>query len=654
LSLRRQLFFLLALVPIAACRPRPSRGGPPLPDLRGLHVAPQDAHLGEGQRLQLSVTADYADGSRRDVTLASLWATGEDAGVLLAEGGAALGRAPGAVDVEAVWGGTGAHTTLVVEREPVPLRALSVEPVEAALKAGGAVALACTAQAMDGGTRDVTGDVSWSSSNAAVATLGTPLAPALLEATRPGVAEVTARLGALVARARVHVQAGVPPRPAFPLAVSSSGRFLVDARGAPFRLQGEAAWSLIANLTAAQVDSYLEDRAQKGFNAVLVNLLEHKFALQPPENRAGDAPFQVGGGFSTPAGPYFNFAEAMVEKAQKLGFLVLLAPAYPGYGCPTSESSDNEGWSAEMGHSPASGCLAYGRFAGRRFGKFDNVLWVQGGDCMPPPGSALEACALQVMAGIREAGGTALETGHWSPNSTSRDEPAFAQAMQLEAVYQYLTPYPACRRAYARTPPLPAFLVESGYENETNQGSSAPSRKYLYWASLACTAGFVSGSRPIWLFDEGWEHALDSPGANDVARLGHLLDTLPWEALVPSGLSGMRTLVTAGGGLPGGQDEVAAAATPDGRALLAYVPPGDGSGDRSFVVDVRVLSGPATARWYNPWTGAYVPIGLVPTETPRWFTTPGDNGSGYDDWVLVLTSTTSELPRAVPQRPASR
>ncbi len=88
-----------------------------------------------------------------------------------------------------------------------------------------------------------------------------------------------------------------------------------------------------------------------------------------------------------------------------------------------------------------------------------------------------------------------------------------------------------------------------------------------------------------------------------------------------------------------------AAATPDGRALVAYVPPGTGFGQRSLVVDTRALSGPAAARWYNPWTGAFLPVGRVSNTTPVWFTTPGDNGSGYDDWVLVLTRPLEATPR---------
>ena len=152
--------------------------------------------------------------------------------------------------------------------------------------------------------------------------------------------------------------------------------------------------------------------------------------------------------------------------------------------------------------------------------------------------------------------------------------------------------------------------------------------------ATTCTAGVVFGSRPLWLFGPGWEEDLDSPATRDVERLGRLLDALPWQRLVPSSLAGMRQLVTAGQGIAGSTERVRAAATPEGDLLLAYVPPG-GGGPRSIVVDTGALAGPATARWFSPGTGAFVPVGQVPPSGRRWFTTPG-GAAREDDWLLVL------------------
>ncbi len=439
---------------------------------------------------------------------------------------------------------------VVDEAAPLP-RALAVTPGLASLPSGGAVALQAAFLDADGGARDTTWDATWVSSRPDVAAFTDGGPPGFLQATGPGDTVVTASWGAISAQARVHVASAAAAPAAFPLSVSPTGRFLVDAHGVPFRLQGEGAWSLLANLTPKELDRYLQDRREKGFNALLVNLVEHRFAALAPNNRAGEAPFRTPGDFATPQEAYFRTAAEMLEKARAQGFLVLLAPAYLGGGCPSRPSPDNEGWSAEMEVLPKAACLAYGRFVGSRFRDFDNVVWVQGGDCMPTPGGPQEACALQVLEGLRQGGATQLQTGHFSPGTTALEEVAFAPSLQLDAVYQYRTPAPACRRATARTPPRPTFLIESGYENESIQGSTPPSRKSLYWAALTCTAGVFSGNLPMWRFGEGWQSALDSPGAEDVSRMAALFRGLPWEALVPQGLSGMRQLVTAGGGTPG-------------------------------------------------------------------------------------------------------
>src|ERR1019366_4601467 len=46
-----------------------------------------------------------------------------------------------------------------------------------------------------------------------------------------------------------------------------------------------APWSLISGLTKDEAELYLEDRRRKGFNSLIVNLIEHKF--HGPVNRYG-------------------------------------------------------------------------------------------------------------------------------------------------------------------------------------------------------------------------------------------------------------------------------------------------------------------------------------------------------------------------------
>ena len=75
--------------------------------------------------------------------------------------------------------------------------------------------------------------------------------------------------------------------PAFPLAVRPGERYLDDAEGRPFLIHGDTAWSLIADLTREDVDLYLRDRRARGFNTLLVNLIESRFATNAPANAYG-------------------------------------------------------------------------------------------------------------------------------------------------------------------------------------------------------------------------------------------------------------------------------------------------------------------------------------------------------------------------------
>jgi hypothetical protein len=445
----------------------------------------------------------------------------------------------------------------------------------------------------------------------------------------------------------------------YPLKRSANGRYLVDQNGRPFRIQGDSAQSMIANLTYAEANAYLTDRQARGFNAVNVDLLAHRFAIYAPANRNLDPPFTTPGDFSTPNEAYFAFADSIIDLAASKGMLVSFVPMYLGYG------GGGEGWWEELNESAntQSVCFNYGKYVGNRYRNRKNILWVIGGDYSPPAGSEGEKRLHKVLEGVKAAGATQLWAGDWNAPTLSTDQVAFAAAMNTNAVYTYGiggmtgTTYHEARRGFARAPTIPAYLKETGYEAEGwIPGTPADIRKYQYWAVLSgCTAGLFYGHRDVWEFatdtwwsgfgfgHQRWQDSLDSTGAHDMQRMGLFLDALPWYDLVPSGLSGMKTLVTDGGGFYGNLDYVTAAATADGRVLVAYVPP-TGTGSRDITVDMSALARPATARWFNPASGAYLPIAsALPNAGTRVFTTPGDNGTGQNDWVLVLDNNLMAL-----------
>lgn len=72
------------------------------------------------------------------------------------------------------------------------------------------------------------------------------------------------------------------------------------------------------------VAEYLENRRQKGFNAILFNLIEHRFADDWPKNKYGDGPFKTPGDFSTPNEAYFAHVDWVIQKARNKEILVVV------------------------------------------------------------------------------------------------------------------------------------------------------------------------------------------------------------------------------------------------------------------------------------------------------------------------------------------
>jgi len=421
---------------------------------------------------------------------------------------------------------------------------------------------------------------------------------------------------------------------AWPLKISRDGRHLVDQEEQPFLLVGDSPWSLIVEPTPAQAERYLDDRKAKGFNALLVNLLEHKFSTQPPRLRDGTPPFTTPGDFDTLNEDYFRHAERIVRQAGERGLAVLLCPAYLGY------DGGDDGFFEEMLRNGPQKIRAYGRAIGRRFRSHPNLIWIVGGDFTPPPEHRWTVDELA--AGLKEEDSDHLMTVHYGPNTTAAAIYGDRSWLQLNSVYDYREDlYVPCLAQDALSPRLPYFLLETAYEGE-HQASAARIRRQAYWPLLCGAFGVLYGNSPVWhfgsrgVYDRGgdWMAALNSRGAQDLARLITAFRALPWWLLRPDH---DQSLVTAGGGTYGQLDYVTAALSHDGTLGLAYVP-STGTDRREFTVDLRRFDGPVTARWFNPTDGHVTTIAGSPFDHhhPQRLTTPGDNGTGDNDWLLFM------------------
>lgn len=416
----------------------------------------------------------------------------------------------------------------------------------------------------------------------------------------------------------------------FPLRRQKGRRHLLDADGQAFLLHGDSAWSLLVEITREDVLLYLEDRARRGVNTLLVNLLERKYATAAPRNRYGDGPFDPGDDFRRPNPSYFDHAAWVVEQAAARGQLVLLAASY--IGC-----CGDDGWYAAMVASGKESLRAYGRFLGRRFRAFDNVMWVHGGDANPADREVVAEIAL----GIREVDPTKLHTGHTAPGFEAMGVYAGADWLDVNNVYTYDPVSPIAHQAYRRAPIAPFFLIESEYEGENRRAPDGRVRAQAWQAMLGGAMGQLMGNNPIWHFASPkpitpfkltWQQAMDAEASRSMVQLRRLFETLPWWQLVPD-LDGQ--LIAAG--RCDGHYGAVAASTPDYRYVVVYCP-------RRRQLRLRISRAVVERlalrwRWFDPVGGAFLPAdadGAAAHDTLN-LVPPRRRNAGADaDWVLLI------------------
>jgi hypothetical protein len=411
----------------------------------------------------------------------------------------------------------------------------------------------------------------------------------------------------------------------FPLRVEAGKRFLVDAVGKPFLLQGDAAWGLLTKLTREEAEQYLEDRRLKGFSAILVMLISQHVLIGPSSNAYGDAPFMTAGDFGTPNEKYFAHADWVLRKAAEKGILVLLAPAYAGY-----QGTGEEGWYPTMQANGTGNLRTYGRYVGTRYRGFNNIIWINGGDFNPPESG--KDLVRAVANGIRDVIPDSLHTFHGGRGTAALQYWGTSEPwLNVNDIYtDENTVVSAAFQEHARSQ-MPFFLIEARYENE-GAGTPAVVRAQAYQALLSGASGQVMGNRPIWGFMPGWQMALNGSGSRSMTHLRNLFEARSWWMLQPDTDASLLTA-----GISSGADRAAAALAADRSFAIGYVPT-----VRTVTVNMGRLAGPRLrANWCDPANGVCSVVAGSPflASGSQSFRPAGNNSSNFGDWVLVLEST---------------
>jgi len=408
----------------------------------------------------------------------------------------------------------------------------------------------------------------------------------------------------------------------FPIRVAEDGRIFEDASGRPFLLQGDTAWSLIAELKREDAEIYLQDRRKRGFNAILVNLLEHRFSSHPPANAYGEKPFESDA-FGELNPKYFDHAAWVIGRAEQLGMAVFLAPAYLGV------NGNSQGWFSEVQAAGPAKMRAYGEAIARRFAKFHNIIWVLGGDFNTPDRQLVSDLA----EGLAQVTSKTLQTVHSARDTNTAELWADQPWLSFDTVYTYDNVHAAisARRKAGR---MPVILLEGAYEFE--RGTTARMiRRNAYGALLAGAAGQFFGNNPIWHFtgpgifnaDRSWQEALGSPGARSMTVMKKLFDRLPWPQLRPDREKRIALM-----------PESYASSLPDGTLSVIY---GDADG---FAVAKQAI-GQAVGQggkaiWFDPVSGMFADAGppKIKGNLATYMPAQAKNAGGGTDWLLLIGS----------------
>ena len=203
----------------------------------------------------------------------------------------------------------------------------------------------------------------------------------------------------------------------FPLKVSENRRHLLDQRGTAFLYNADTPWMLFTKLTEAEAKEYIARRKEQGFNALQVQLT----GFLGMTNREGELPFAgtpPEQDFAKPNEKFFAHVDRVVAEAQRQGTLLAIAPAWSGC-C-------GEGWAGReknaafkpLNANGAEKSRELGRWLGRRYGKFDNVMWILGGD-NDPNNARAEIRALGL--GLKDTAPQQLITFHAASTHSSTD-----------------------------------------------------------------------------------------------------------------------------------------------------------------------------------------------------------------------------------------
>jgi hypothetical protein len=433
-----------------------------------------------------------------------------------------------------------------------------------------------------------------------------------------------------------------------PLSISENHRFFADGNGKPFFWLGDTGWLLFTKLTREEAVSYLDDRAQKGFNVIQVMLL-HDLSATSVYGDSALSKRDVANPLLTERNSinqsneydYWDHVDFVIDQAEKRGIYMALVPVW--------------GSNVKAGKVNREQAKVYAEFLAQRYKDRPNIIWMNGGDIR---GSDSLSVWNTIGETLRLNDPNHLITFHpygrcqsskWVHNEKWLGFNLFQSGHRRYDQDDTELKYGEDNWRYVETdyrllPPKPVLDGEPSYEgipqglHDTLQPywNADDVRRYAYWSVFAGACGHTYGDNAVMQFykpsdnkpaygaKEYWTDAINDPGASQMIWLKKLMLSRPFFDRVPD-----QSMITGSQGEK--YDHQIATRGKNYAFIYTY------TGKNILINTGKIKGDQIKASWYSPRDGNTTSIGIFPNNGVLEFNPPGDPKNG-NDWVLILDS----------------
>ena len=391
-----------------------------------------------------------------------------------------------------------------------------------------------------------------------------------------------------------------------PIRVSENGRYFVDQDGRPFFWLGDTQWELFRSFTFAEAETILEDRREKGFNAIQVMITGVGNGTKPD---VADRKPWVNDDPATPNEEYFKNVDAVLKMGLQKGLIFVLGVYHQ----------------TQVSYITTANARTYAKWIALRYKDTPNIIWTM----YPKAEQEFVPVMRELAAGLQEGdGGAHIISVHPDPSPASSGfihSESWLACNMIQTWAYYDKIYSMVTEDYNRIPAKPVVMAEGAYEGGPEYGFPVTPlmvRKQAYWSYLS--GGFHSyGHNDNWRLPSRWRESLDAPGAAQMRVLKDIFTARQWWKLIPD-----QSIFA-----EGSTDTMLriAARSESGDWCMIYF--GE-SATASINMSKAISGNSAAASWIDPRTGAQAKIGEFANTGIRSFSTP----DGWEDAVLILES----------------